>query len=93
MSLRLIIKDKTGVDVNQCHECWICDIPENEGMDIPLGSIIQLVLLNDEEALHSRTIWSDTVLEQARLACKHNLNLHWVLLALREEAQRRGIKP
>jgi hypothetical protein len=59
-------------------------------MDIPLASLIQLVLLDDEEALQSRTLWSDPVLEAARGACKRGLNLYAVMLALRAESNRRA---
>jgi hypothetical protein len=40
--------------------------PLTDEMDIPSGSLVQLALLDDEEALHSRTLWSDSVLEASR---------------------------
>jgi hypothetical protein len=58
-------------------------------MDIPLASLVQLVLLDDEEALQSRTLWSDAVLEAARGACDRGLDLRAVMLALRDERTRR----
>jgi hypothetical protein len=58
-------------------------------LDIPLGSLVQLILQNDEEALHCRTLWSDAVLEAARGACKRGLDLYAVISALREEKLRR----
>lgn len=61
-------------------------------MDIPLASLIQLVLQNDEEALHCRTLWSDSVMEASRGACKRGLDLLAVLSALREESKRREEK-
>jgi hypothetical protein len=62
-------------------------------MDIPLSSMIQLVLLNDdEEALHCRTLWSDSVLEASRGVCKRGLDLHMILIALREEARQKTRK-
>ncbi|MBI5352332.1 MAG: hypothetical protein HZB50_06800 [Chloroflexi bacterium] len=85
MSLRTVIKKATGQDVYTCQSCNDCDIGAREDMDIPLSSLIQLVLLNDEEALECRTLWSDSVLEASRGACKRGLDLHAVLLALREE--------
>ena len=42
---------------------WIVIWPFRGEMDIPLASLIQLVLLDDEEALQTRTLWSDAVLE------------------------------
>lgn len=92
MSLRRIVKLATGQDVNTCHACFDCDLPLTGEMDIPLGSLIQLALLDDEEALHSRTLWSDTVLEASRSACKRGLDLRAVMIALRAESQRR-MKP
>lgn len=58
-------------------------------MDVPLSSLIQLVMLNDEEALHCRTLWSDPVMEASRGACKRGLDLCAVMIALREESLRR----
>ena len=92
MSLRRLIKFATGQDVSTCRACFDCELPLTGDMDIPLGSLVQLVLLDDEEALHSRTLWSDTVLEASRGACKRGLDLRAVMIALREESQRR-MKP
>lgn len=89
MSLRRVIKRATGQDINICHACFDCDIPLAEEMDIPLGSLVQLVLLDDEESLNSRTLWSDAVLEASHGACKRGLDLPAVMIALREESIRR----
>ena len=89
MSLRRIVKRATGQDVSQCQACYDCDVSIENEMDIPLGSLIQLVLQDDEEALHCRTLWSDSVLQASRGACKRGLDLHAVMLALRDEALRR----
>jgi len=90
MSLRRVIKLATGQDINICHACFDCDVPLAEEMDIPLGSLVQLALLDDEEALDSRTLWSDSVLEASHGACKRGLNLPAVMIALREESLRRS---
>ncbi len=90
-SLRRVVKDATGQDVNACHACLDCEAPFPAEMDIPLGSLIQMVLFNDEEALQCRTLWSDSVLEAAHNACKRGLDLRAVMLALRAEARRRGM--
>lgn len=92
MSLRRVIKLATGQDVNTCHACFDCEVTWTGDMDIPLGSLVQLALLDDEEALHSRTLWSDTVLEASRSVCKRGLDLRAVMIALREESLRR-MKP
>jgi hypothetical protein len=89
MSLRRVIKLATGQDLNTCHACFDCEVPLTGEMDIPLGSLVQLALLDDEEALQSRTLWSDTVLEASRGACKRGLDLRAVMIALREESFRR----
>lgn len=89
MSLRRVIKEATGQDINICQACFDCDIHFPDDLDIPLGSLVQLALLNDDEALHSRTLWSDAVLEAARGACQRGLDLHAVMVALREESRRR----
>jgi hypothetical protein len=89
MSLRRVIKLATGQDINICHACYDCEVPLAEEMDIPLGSLVQLALLDDEEALDSRTLWSDSVLEASHGACKRGLNLPAVMIALREESLRR----
>ena len=89
MSLRSVVKKATGQDVYICHACNDCDIEPRGEMDIPLSSLVQLILLNDEEALQCRTVWSDSVLEAARGACKRGLDLHAVITVLREESKRR----
>ncbi len=89
MSLRRVIKAATGQDVHTCHACFECDVPMSDEMDIPLGSLVQLILLDDEEALQCRTLWSDPVLEASRGACKRGLDLRAVMIALREESRRR----
>ena len=89
MSLRRVIKLATGQDINVCHACYDCDVPLAEEMDIPLGSLVQLALLDDEEALDSRTLWSDAVLEASHGVCKRGINLPAVMIALREESLRR----
>ena len=89
MSLRRVIKLATGQDINTCRACFDCDIPLTGEMDIPLGSLVQLALLDDDEALHSRTLWSDSVLEASHGACKRGLDLHAVIIALREESESR----
>jgi hypothetical protein len=47
--------------------------------------------MDDEEALLSRTLWSDSVLDASRGACKCGINLHAVIMALREEAKKRKV--
>jgi hypothetical protein len=90
VALRRVIRDQTGQDLHKCQACYDCDLDLPGEMDIPLPSLIELVLLDDEEALETKTLWSDAVLEASRGACKRGLNLHAVMLGLREERIRRS---
>ena len=90
MTLRTYVKRTTGQDLQICQACADCDSDPAEDMDIPLSSLVQLILLNDEEALQCRTLWSDSALEASRGACKRGLDLCAVMLALREEAIRKA---
>ena len=60
-------------------------------MDVPLTTVLKMVMFDDEEVLTCRTVWSDRVLDDAAHACKRGLNLQAILLALRSEARLRGI--
>jgi heterodisulfide reductase subunit C len=94
MSLRRLILTKTGQDVIRCRGCQLCNGEFSHDQDIPLDSLIQLVIMNDEEVLTSRTVWSDEVLHVAHNACARELDLEKILLVLRDEAVRRGlVKP
>ena len=86
MSLRRAVKSLSGQDLYDCQACLDCDMEIRDEMDIPLPSIVQLALEDDEEVLHCRTLWSDSVLDAARGACKRGLDLHAVMLALRRIA-------
>lgn len=91
-SFRQTVLAATGQDLRRCQGCLDCDAIPASDADIPLGSLIQLALLNDEEILTSRTLWSETVLESAHSACAKNLDLEQIILALRREALRRGMR-
>jgi hypothetical protein len=90
VALRRVIRDRTGQDLHKCQACYDCSLDLPGEMDVPLPSLIEMVLLDDEEALETRTLWSDAVLEASRGACKRGLNLHAVMLGLREEHARRA---
>jgi len=91
-SLRHTVKTATGQDVTRCRECQLCDLQPADDMDVPLTTVIQMVMFDDEEVLTCRTVWSERVLAEARRACKRGLNLPAILLALREEARQRGLE-
>ncbi len=89
-SLRLVVLQSTGQDVRQCAHCSFCCEALQPDQDLTLESLMQLVLLNDEEVLSSKTLWSAAVLARAPRVCASGLHLDDVLLALRAEAGRRG---
>jgi len=89
-SLKRIVKNATGQDVSRCQACLDCEVTCPDDMDIPVGSMIQMIMFDDEEILTSRTLWSDCVLSKARLACHRGINISAVMEALRDEATRRG---
>ena len=94
MSLRRLVLEKTGQDVIHCRGCQLCNSEYGHDQDIPLYSLIQLVIMNDDEVLTSRTLWSDEIFQSAHEACVRELDLEKVLLVLRQEAIRRGmVKP
>jgi hypothetical protein len=89
-TLRRLVKNTTDQNLQRCAGCLDCDI-NAVGQDIPLGSVIQLALMDDEECLTCRTLWSDEVYQKAPRACTEGLDLQKIILVLREEAQRRGL--
>lgn len=89
-SLRRVVKDATGQSITRCAGCLDCDVASQDA-DVPLGSIIQMAVMDDEECLTCRTLWSDDVLQKAPRSCAEGLDLKKVILALREEATRRGM--
>lgn len=90
-SLKRIVKNATGQDVSRCQACLDCEVSCPDNMDIPVGSMIQMIMFDDEEILTSRTLWSDCVLAKARLACRRGIDISAVMSALREEAAHRGL--
>lgn len=92
-SLKRIVKSASGQDVSRCQACLDCEVSCPDDMDIPVGSMIQMIMFDDEEILSSRTLWSDCVLTKARLACHRGIDISAVMQALREEATRRGLSP
>ena len=90
-SLHHIIKSTTGQDVYRCRECQLCDILPGTDMDVPLTTIVKMVMFDDEEVLTCRTVWSDRVLAEAARSCKRGLDLRIILIAIRLEAKRRRV--
>jgi heterodisulfide reductase subunit C len=90
-TLKRIVKEASGQDISRCQACLDCEVSCPEDIDIPIGSMIQMVMFGDEEVLTCRTLWSDCVLSKARLACSRGIDIHAVMLALRAEARQRGV--
>jgi heterodisulfide reductase subunit C len=89
--LRLAVLNATGQDVRRCAHCSFCADLAGPDDDLTLEMVLQLVVMNDEEVLTSQTVWSAEALETARRHCVSSLDVAAVLLALRAEAQRRGL--
>jgi heterodisulfide reductase subunit C len=90
-TLKRIVKETSGQDISRCQACLDCEVSCPEDIDIPIGSMVQMVMFGDEEVLTCRTLWSDCVLSKARLACSRGIDIHAVMLALRQEACQRGL--
>ena len=92
LPLRTLIKVKTGQDVIRCLGCGTCNINRPiEDLDVSLDSIIRMILDDDEDALSTRTLWSETVIKSIRFACKRGLNLQDIFQIMRIEARKRGV--
>ncbi len=89
-SLRRIVREATGQNISRCAGCLDCEV-DSPDVDVPLGSIIHMAMLDDEECLTCRTLWSEDVLHKATHSCAEGLDLKQVILALRSEAARRGL--
>ncbi len=90
-TLRSIVQAATGYDVRRCGRCSYCVHFVTPEDDVSLEMMLQLVMQNDEEVLTSRTLWSDDALKRARQMCVSTMDVAAIMLALREEARRRGL--
>ncbi len=91
LSLLTIVLNATGQDLRPCWACSQCSTALEPEMDVTVESLMRMVLLDDDEVLESRTLWSGRVLSRAPHLCPMGLNLEEVFLALREEGWRRGV--
>ena len=93
-TLRGLVFAATGYDVRRCGRCSYCVRPARpDEEDLSLETLLQLVLQNDDEVLTSKTLWSDGVLTRARSMCISTMDMPAIMLALRDEARRRGLTP
>ena len=91
ISLRQLVREATGYDVRRCGRCSYCVHFVTPEDDVSLEVMMQLVMQNDEEVLTSRTLWSDEALKRARQMCVSTMDVAAIMLALRAEAQQRGL--
>ncbi len=91
ISLRSIVFVQTGQDVSRCSSCALCEEISDRDDDVSMSMLIQWILANDERALTDAIVWSDEVLRRADHVCANQLDLPAILLALRDEARRRGL--
>ncbi len=90
-TLRGIVLASTGYDIRRCGRCSYCLKHARPDDDLSLETLLQMVLVNDEEVLTSRTLWSDEVLKEARRMCISTMDVSAIMLALRDEARTRGL--
>lgn len=89
--LRAIVLDVAGQDMRRCQQCAFCQALLDADQDISMLTLVQRVVMNDEEVLTCRTLWSEAVLQRARHLCANGLDLQAAVLALRQEAKKRGL--
>jgi heterodisulfide reductase subunit C len=90
-TLRQVVRQATGYDVRRCGRCSYCVHFAMPDDDLSLEALMQLIMQNDEEVLTSKTLWSDEALKRARLMCVSTMDVAAIMLALRDEARRRGL--
>ena len=91
ISLRQLVREATGYDVRRCGRCSYCVHFTTSEDDLSLEMMMQMVMEDDADVLTSTTLWSDTALRRARTMCVSTMDVAAIMLALREEAQRRGL--
>jgi sulfur transfer complex TusBCD TusB component (DsrH family) len=92
-SLRKIVLEQTGYNLGKCQSCLFCDKVSTSEMDISFSTLVQMILFNDDEVLTTHTLWSDGILSIAANSCCNGFDLSKAILALRQEAQARGLAP
>ena len=90
-SLRVIVLEATGQDIRQCRHCARCDGELAPDQDMGLETLLRSVLMDDDDVLTSRTLWSDRVLNTSRSTSIRGLDLPAVFLVLRQEARKRDL--
>ncbi len=88
--LPMVIMASTGQDVRRCISCLSCSDGDLPCIDLSLNELMQAAARDDERALTCRTLWCDELI-QHRVPCQANLDIQSVILALRREADIRGL--
>lgn len=89
--LRHIILAATGQDIRACAHCGACDQQLTPEMDLTLGELFQAAAQNDPIALKSRTLWACDPVALQRHRCQGKIDLPAVIMAMRQEANLRGL--
>lgn len=89
--LRAVVLDSAGQDVTKCSSCSHCERYLEPGMDLSFGQIIQAALRDDPAAMTSHTLWTCDDLLESHPLCRSGIDLASVVLALRSEAEARGL--
>ena len=91
ISLRQVVREATGYDVRRCGRCSYCVHFVTPDDDLSLEMLMQLVMEDDADVLTSKTLWSEKALKRAKVMCISTMDVQQIMLALREEARRRGL--
>ena len=91
INLRQIVREATGYDVRRCGHCSYCVHFATPDDDLSLEAMMHLIMQNDDEVLTSKTLWSDEALKRSRRMCVSTMDVTAIMLALRDEARRRGL--
>ncbi|MEW6567849.1 MAG: hypothetical protein AB1449_06715 [Chloroflexota bacterium] len=89
--LSKVILAATGEDIHRCARCSACDTLLAPGMDLSFGELLQAADRDDPNSLTSQTLWSCDDMLGGPFKCQQGINLEVVILALRHEAELRGL--
>jgi len=88
------VRDATGITASACYQCRKCTngCPLTFAMDHYPDRIVRLLLLGqEEEVLHSATIWVCSSCETCTTRCPNDIDIAGLMDHLKSEAHRRGI--
>lgn len=90
------LEEQSGVALHECYQCGKCSAgcPMAENMDITPRQVLrylQLGLL--DEALNSKAPWKCATCHTCSARCPHNVEISEMMEAVRQMADREGIRP